>query len=134
HFEVPEQARHIEGMIAPTHDGGVYYTPPSDDFSRPGRMWWSVPDDANTFTTWRELTTVYHEGAPGHHLQTSSAIAAREERMLLVPQFAAFCDFLIVERLWDSSSLRPAELRRALAGLEFDVVEAADDASRRSAG
>lgn len=79
HFEVPEQARHIEGMIAPTHDGGVYYTPPSDDFSRPGRMWWSVPDDANTFTTWRELTTVYHEGAPGHHLQTSSAIAAREE-------------------------------------------------------
>ncbi|GAE80484.1 hypothetical protein JCM18920_2163 [Cutibacterium acnes JCM 18920] len=48
-------------MIAPTHDGGVYYTPPSDDFSRPGRMWWSVPDDANTFTTWRELTTVYHE-------------------------------------------------------------------------
>lgn len=62
------------------------------------------------------------------------AIAAREERMLLVPQFAAFCDFLIVERLWDSSSLRPAELRRALAGLEFDVVEAADDASRRSAG
>ena len=79
HFEVPEQARHIEGMIASTHDGGVYYTPPSDDSSRPGRMWWSVPDDANTFTTWRELTTVYHEGAPGHHLQTSSAIAAREE-------------------------------------------------------
>lgn len=79
HFEVPEQARHIEGMIAPTHDGGVYYTPPSDDFSRPGRMWWSVPDGVNTFTTWRELTTVYHEGAPGHHLQTSSAIAAREE-------------------------------------------------------
>ena len=79
HFKVPEQARHIEGMIAPTHDGGVYYTPPSDDFSRPGRMWWSVPDGANTFTTWRELTTVYHEGAPGHHLQISSAIAAREE-------------------------------------------------------
>ncbi|GAE77355.1 hypothetical protein JCM18918_3225 [Cutibacterium acnes JCM 18918] len=66
-------------MIAPTHDGGVYYTPPSDDFSRPGRMWWSVPDDTNTFTTWRELTAVYHEDAPGHHLQTSSAIAAREE-------------------------------------------------------
>ena len=79
HFEVPEQARHIEGMIAPTHDGGVYYTPPSDDFSRPGRMWWSVPDGVNTFTTWRELTAVYHEDAPGHHLQTSSAIAAREE-------------------------------------------------------
>ena len=79
HFEVPAQARRIEGMIAPTHDGGVYYTPPSDDFSRPGRMWWSVPDGVNTFTTWRELTTVYHEGAPGHHLQTSSAIAARDE-------------------------------------------------------
>ncbi len=79
HFEVPAQARRIEVMIAPTHDGGVYYTPPSDDFSRPGRMWWSAPDGVNTFTTWRELTTVYHEGAPGHHLQTSSAIAARDE-------------------------------------------------------
>ena len=25
-------------------DGGIYYTGPIEDFSRPGRMWWSVPE------------------------------------------------------------------------------------------
>lgn len=78
HFEIPAPARRIEAMIAPTHDGGVYYTGPSDDFSRPGRMWWAVPDGVDSFTTWRELTTVYHEGVPGHHLQLSSAIAQHD--------------------------------------------------------
>lgn len=78
HFDIPAPARRIEGMIAPTHDGGVYYTGPSDDFSRPGRMWWAVPEGVSSFTTWRELTTVYHEGVPGHHLQISSAIAQHD--------------------------------------------------------
>ena len=41
-------------------------------------MWWSVPDGVNEFTTWRELTTVYHEGAPGHHLQHALALANPE--------------------------------------------------------
>lgn len=78
HFDIPAPARRIEGMIAPTHDGGVYYTSPSEDFSRPGRMWWAVPEGVDSFTTWRELTTVYHEGVPGHHLQISSAIAQHD--------------------------------------------------------
>lgn len=75
HFDVPEQVRRIECCIAPTHDGGIYYTGPSEDFSRPGRMWWSVPEGVETFTTWRELTTVYHEGVPGHHLQVGQTAA-----------------------------------------------------------
>jgi uncharacterized protein (DUF885 family) len=53
--------------------GGIYYTGPTDDFSRPGRMWWSVPEGVTEFDTWRELTTVYHEGVPGHHLQVGQA-------------------------------------------------------------
>lgn len=69
HFDIPEPMRRIECMIAPTTDGGVYYTGPSEDFSRPGRMWWAVPEENTTFSTWREVTTVYHEGVPGHHLQ-----------------------------------------------------------------
>ena len=73
HFDIAEPARRIECMIAPTHDGGIYYTDPADDFSRPGRMWWSVPESQTRFSTWRELTTVYHEGVPGHHLQISAA-------------------------------------------------------------
>ena len=78
HFEIPEQARRIEACLAPTGDGGVYYTAPSEDWSRPGRMWWSVPEGVDTFSTWQEVTTVYHEGVPGHHLQISAAVAQRE--------------------------------------------------------
>ena len=41
-------------------------------------MWWSVPDGLETFATWKEVTTVLHEGAPGHHLQKSQELAERE--------------------------------------------------------
>lgn len=68
-FDIPGPVRELECCIAPTATGGIYYTGPSDDFSRPGRMWWSVPEGVEDFTTWMEKTTVYHEGVPGHHLQ-----------------------------------------------------------------
>ncbi|GHD40030.1 DUF885 domain-containing protein [Mycetocola manganoxydans] len=77
HFDIPEEIRTIECMIAPTQEGGIYYTGPTDDFSRPGRMWWSVPEGVTEFDTWRELTTVYHEGVPGHHLQIGQAVYNR---------------------------------------------------------
>ena len=79
HFDIPEQIRTLECMIAPTQEGGIYYTGPTDDFSRPGRMWWSVPEGVTEFDTWRELTTVYHEGVPGHHLQIAQAVHNRAE-------------------------------------------------------
>lgn len=75
HFEIGGPMRRIECCIAPTNEGGIYYTGPSPDFSRPGRMWWSVPEGEETFTTWRETSTVYHEGVPGHHLQIAIATA-----------------------------------------------------------
>ncbi len=74
HFDIPAEVRRLECMIAPTQEGGIYYTPPTDDFSRAGRMWWSVPEGVTEFDTWRELTTVYHEGVPGHHLQIGQAV------------------------------------------------------------
>ena len=79
HFDIPEPVRALECMIAPTQDGGIYYTGPSDDFSRPGRMWWSVPEGVTEFDTWREKTTVFHEGVPGHHLQIGQAVYNRAE-------------------------------------------------------
>lgn len=79
HFDIAEPIRTLECMIAPTNEGGIYYTGPTDDFSRPGRMWWSVPEGVDTFDTWRELTTVYHEGVPGHHLQIAQAVYNRAE-------------------------------------------------------
>jgi uncharacterized protein (DUF885 family) len=78
HFEIPEVMKTLECRIAPTDDGGIYYTGPSDDFTRPGRMWWSVPAGEDTFTTWAETTTVFHEGVPGHHLQIATAVYRRE--------------------------------------------------------
>lgn len=79
HFDIPEAIRTLECMIAPTQEGGIYYTGPTDDFSRPGRMWWSVPEGVTEFDTWRELTTVFHEGVPGHHLQIAQAVYNRSE-------------------------------------------------------
>ena len=78
HFDIPEPIRTIECRLAPTNDGGIYYTPPSEDFSRPGRMWWSVPDGIDDFSTWRETTTVFHEGVPGHHLQCAQTMYRSE--------------------------------------------------------
>ncbi|MFS0893723.1 DUF885 domain-containing protein [Microbacterium sp. 179-I 3D3 NHS] len=79
HFDIPEAIRTLECMIAPTQEGGIYYTGPTDDFSRPGRMWWSVPEGVTEFDTWRELTTVFHEGVPGHHLQIAQAVYNRAQ-------------------------------------------------------
>lgn len=79
HFTIPDAIRTLECRIAPTQNGGIYYTGPSDDFSRPGRMWWSVPPEVTTFNTWREKTTVFHEGVPGHHLQVGQAVYNRAQ-------------------------------------------------------
>ena len=78
HFDIPGPVHRIECMIAPTQTGGIYYTGPSDDFSRPGRMWWSVPKGNTEFRTWNELSTVYHEGVPGHHLQVAQTVYRSE--------------------------------------------------------
>jgi uncharacterized protein (DUF885 family) len=78
HFDIPQPARRIEAMIASANDGGVYYSVPSEDWSRPGRMWWSVPDGLDSFSTWKEITTIYHEGVPGHHLQVCQTMAERD--------------------------------------------------------
>jgi len=78
HFDIPDPVRTIEGRLSPTSGEGIYYTAPSEDFSRPGRMWWSLPEGAEEFTTWREKTTVYHEGVPGHHLQIAQTVYRAE--------------------------------------------------------
>jgi len=74
HFDIAEPIKRIECKVAPINDGGAWYTPPTDDFSRPGTMWFSFTDDHRVFSTWRETTTVFHEGVPGHHLQCAQAV------------------------------------------------------------
>ncbi|TWH71996.1 uncharacterized protein (DUF885 family) [Modestobacter roseus] len=74
HFDIPDPVKRIEGRLTPTSGEGVYYTGPTEDFSRPGRMWWSLPEGVTDMTTWRETTTVFHEGVPGHHLQIAQNV------------------------------------------------------------
>ena len=74
HFDIPEQIRTLDCRIAPTSTGVVYYTPPSEDLTRSGAMWWSVPKGTTSFGTWQQRTTVYHEGVPGHHLQLAQTV------------------------------------------------------------
>ncbi len=74
HFDVPEPVRTLACRIAPSASGGIYYTPPSEDFTRPGTMWWSVPEGVTSFGLWSERTTVFHEGVPGHHLQVAQTM------------------------------------------------------------
>ncbi len=75
HFDLPDALMNLECRIAPPGGGvGAYYTPPTADFSRPGRMWWSIAEGKTVFPTWRETSTVYHEGVPGHHLQCATAV------------------------------------------------------------
>jgi uncharacterized protein (DUF885 family) len=78
HFDIPEPILRLVCRLAPTSDGGIYYTPPSEDFTRAGAMWWAVPIGIDSFSTWREVTTVYHEGVPGHHLQMGQTVARPE--------------------------------------------------------
>ena len=78
HFDIAPALRTLECRIAPTHTGGIYYTGPSENLSRPGRMWWSVPTGVDTFRTWQETTTVFHEGVPGHHLQVGRAVVSSD--------------------------------------------------------
>ncbi|MGB3486204.1 MAG: DUF885 domain-containing protein [Mycobacterium sp.] len=79
HFDIADPLRTLECRIAPTQNGGIYYTGPSEDLTRPGRMWWSVPPGVQEFHTWQETTTVFHEGVPGHHLQIGRAVVLADE-------------------------------------------------------
>ncbi|MGH3275640.1 MAG: DUF885 domain-containing protein [Streptosporangiaceae bacterium] len=69
HFDMAEPIRRVEAMIAPAGSAAApYYTRPSQDFSRPGRTW--LPTLGRTrFPEWSLISTWYHEGVPGHHLQ-----------------------------------------------------------------
>ena len=69
HFDIPEPVKQVEAMIAPPGGAAaMYYTGPSEDFSRPGRTWYPTLGKTR-FPLWGEVSICYHEGVPGHHLQ-----------------------------------------------------------------
>jgi uncharacterized protein (DUF885 family) len=80
HFDIPEPVRRVEAMIAPAGSAAApYYMGPSLDFARPGRTY--LPTLGETrFPLWNLISTWYHEGVPGHHLQLAQW-AHRAERL-----------------------------------------------------
>ncbi len=69
HFDVPEPIKTINVQVEPAGGASAAsYVGPSEDFSRPGSIWY--PIEGKTFLPlFQEITTAYHEGFPGHHLQ-----------------------------------------------------------------
>ena len=78
YFEIAEPLRRCQAMAAP--EGGpdaTYYTPPTEDFSRPGQIWHPVAGKEH-FPLWEALSTEYHESVPGHHLQLAQMMYQAE--------------------------------------------------------
>ena len=68
-FDIPESIRRCEVRIPPEGSAAAaYYNPPSEDLKRPGTTWFPTVGRTK-FPTWDEVSTVYHEAVPGHHLQ-----------------------------------------------------------------
>ncbi|WP_166350648.1 DUF885 domain-containing protein [Phytoactinopolyspora limicola] len=68
-FDIPAATRLVEARMTTAASGVMYYTPPDAGLTRPGRVWWTVPDGTDHVATWRHVSTLHHEGIPGHHLQ-----------------------------------------------------------------
>lgn len=68
-FDIAGPLKVVEARIAPEGSAAApYYTAPSQDFTRPGRTW--LPTLGRTrFPLWGLVSTWYHEGVPGHHMQ-----------------------------------------------------------------
>lgn len=117
HFDLAERVRKVESRIAPAGSAAApYYTQPSEDFSRPGCTW--LPTMGLTrFPVYDLVSTWYHEGVPGHHLQLAQWVHVAENLsryQATVGMVSANCEgwALYAERLMDELGfLRDAEER-----------------------
>jgi uncharacterized protein (DUF885 family) len=78
HFDIPAPVRKVEVKLAPPGSTlGAYYMAPSEDFSRPGTIWY-VPAGERAIPLYSEMSTAYHEGFPGHHLQIGIQVSLED--------------------------------------------------------
>lgn len=150
HFDIAEPLRRVEVVALTTSTAGsAYYTPPTEDFSRPGRTWWPVAG-RERFAVWSELTTVFHEGVPGHHLQLGQLLLEGERlsRFARLSRVSAYSEgwALYAERLADElgwhdgvpggrlGMLKASALRAARVvidiGFHLDLPMPADEVAR----
>ncbi len=79
HFDIPEAMQSVEVKLAPAGSAlGAYYMQPSEDFSRPGTVFYSL-GEGRPISVYDEVSTAYHEGFPGHHLQVGIQVGLAEK-------------------------------------------------------
>jgi uncharacterized protein (DUF885 family) len=129
HFELAAPVRKVESHIAPPGGAAApYYTAPSEDFSRPGRTW--LPTMGQTrFPVYDLVSTWYHEGVPGHHLQLAQWVYVVEDLsryQATVGGVSANCEgwALYAERLMDELGFLTDPERR-LGYLDAQMMRAA---------
>ncbi|MCQ0021779.1 DUF885 domain-containing protein [Streptomyces somaliensis DSM 40738] len=128
HFELAERVRRVESRIAPPGSAAApYYTGPSEDFSRPGRTWLPVNGETR-FPVYDLVSTWYHEGVPGHHLQLAqwAHVADRLSRyQATVGMVSANAEgwALYAERLMDELGFLP-DAERRLGYLDAQMMRA----------
>ncbi|WAZ20106.1 DUF885 domain-containing protein [Streptomyces cinnabarinus] len=129
HFELAEQVRKVESRIAPPGGAAApYYTSPSEDFSRPGRTW--LPTMGQTrFPVYDLVSTWYHEGVPGHHLQLAQWVYVKDDLsryQATVGHVSANCEgwALYAERLMDELGFL-TDAQERLGYLDAQMMRAA---------
>ena len=79
HFDVPDPLKRVTVNLAPPGGSlGAWYHSPSEDLSRPGSIWYA-PGERVRIPYWSEVSTAYHEGFPGHHLQVGTSVINRDQ-------------------------------------------------------
>jgi len=68
-FDLPHDIGDVECVVTEAASGVVYYLPGAPDGSSPCKIVWTVPRGYSSIATWHEVTSVHHEGVPGHHLE-----------------------------------------------------------------
>ncbi|MFF7686759.1 DUF885 domain-containing protein [Streptomyces syringium] len=128
HFDLAPPLRAVESRIAPAGSAAApYYTGPSEDFSRPGRTWLPTMG-ATRFPVYDLVSTWYHEGVPGHHLQIAQwvHVADRLSRyQATIGKVSANLEgwALYAERLMDELGFLPDPERR-LGYLDAQMMRA----------
>lgn len=133
HFEVPDAIREVEVRLSSGGALGAYYTAPSEDFSRPGTIWWSLPGDGPV-PLYEEVSTAYHEGFPGHHLQIGIQVSladrlSRAHRLMIWNPGYGEGWALYTEQLMDELGMleHPAYVLGYLAGELLRAVRVVAD-------
>ena len=78
HFDIDERLRECQVRIAPAGSAAApYYTPPSEDLSRPGATWYPT-QGKDRFPAWQLRSIWFHEAVPGHHLQLGTVLVEKD--------------------------------------------------------